>query len=101
MSREQLERSIELGEQILSGEANLVELDERSLVSRGKVGKGKGMDKGRKIQAERLAGVDEGREKGSGKRKLQKDGISDKIPVKRSKRRHVRGNEVSTELDAK
>jgi O-6-methylguanine DNA methyltransferase len=36
MSREQLEKSIELGQKILDGEVDLVELDDRSLALRGK-----------------------------------------------------------------
>ena len=40
MSREQLEQSIELGQKILDGNANLVELDERSLEVRGKTKRG-------------------------------------------------------------
>jgi O-6-methylguanine DNA methyltransferase len=46
MTQKQLEDSIELGEQILCGEANLADLDKRSLASRGKAVKtGKVTDK--------------------------------------------------------
>ncbi|KAK0109761.1 hypothetical protein ONS95_002436 [Cadophora gregata] len=40
MSREQLEQSIELGQKILDGDVDLVELDDRSLELRGKVKRG-------------------------------------------------------------
>ncbi|KAH9224523.1 6-O-methylguanine DNA methyltransferase, partial [Leptodontidium sp. 2 PMI_412] len=42
MSREQLESCIQLAREILDGDVDLVELDERSLLIRGKKGKGKG-----------------------------------------------------------
>jgi O-6-methylguanine DNA methyltransferase len=41
MNKQQLERSIQLGEQILSGEADLVELNNKSLALRGKAKSGK------------------------------------------------------------
>jgi methylated-DNA-[protein]-cysteine S-methyltransferase len=41
MNKEQLEASIQLGEQILSGEADLVELNNKSLILRGKTKSGK------------------------------------------------------------
>ena len=41
MNKEQLEASIRLGEQILSGEADLVELNNKSLILRGKTKSGK------------------------------------------------------------
>ncbi|PVH88748.1 hypothetical protein DL98DRAFT_477371, partial [Cadophora sp. DSE1049] len=40
MSREQLERSIELGQKVLDGDVDLVELDEKSLEVRGKTKRG-------------------------------------------------------------
>lgn len=47
MNEEQLKRAIELGEKIVSGEVDLVELDQSSLDARGK-SKGKGGDRKRK-----------------------------------------------------
>lgn len=67
MSKEQLEAAIRLGEDILKGKADLVELDRSSLVSRGKaVKKGTVVDK-RKREGSGKVGA---RKKG----KIEKDG---------------------------
>jgi O-6-methylguanine DNA methyltransferase len=47
MSKEQLEKSIELGQKILDGKANLVELDNKSLALRGKGEKASGNASGK------------------------------------------------------
>ena len=52
MSMDQLERCVELGEAILSGEADLQRLNEKSLEWRGKAGENKGGKKDKAVKTE-------------------------------------------------
>ncbi|KAH7409259.1 methylated-DNA--cysteine S-methyltransferase [Cadophora sp. MPI-SDFR-AT-0126] len=75
MSREQLEQSIELGQKILDGEVDLVELDEKSLEVRGKTKRGR-------------------------KRKMESGNDSDLSTEKGAKRRQISPVSESKSLDS-
>ena len=72
MSRQQLENSIELGRKILTGEADLVELDNRSLELRGKGPKASGKASGKMDvnPGKRKRSENEGRKDGEEKETL-------------------------------
>lgn len=66
MSETQLRVAIELGEKVVSGEADLRELDERSLALRGKKGKVRGNGQG-EVEVDK-ARVEDGQAQGQGQR---------------------------------
>jgi O-6-methylguanine DNA methyltransferase len=80
MTREQLEASIQLGEQILSGEADLVELDNKSLALRGKSKSGKLSKDEVKALAAKIPKPKAGREQDlSSQKKLKTEEVKDSI----------------------
>lgn len=82
MTAEQLVVAIEMGERIATGEEDLVALDERSLMLRGKRGKAENVAKGVKRKVEHSGGAE--------------DGVEGEVEAKKTKRTKSEGETISS-----